>query len=283
MVRHWRTVTVCVIVAVALVVWFVRSGLAGAPRPSAADLIKSSLREGARAYKPLAMVPIAEARPGWLASAPIDDRSGMRVDHAALRREVEEFVRRRLVEQDFEAYVAWRLERGWRWKSVEELQATWHIREAYQAVIGRPAPNDLDVRGFMAALWDTGLAGHAGENRPVALARDRTGQTVTIGRTNDPADHCQTLDGELGPETWHGPTCATLRRWFHPPTSPKELFRRHGTLVTATVGVVVELQSGDRQPYMFSFFHDPERAAWMLMEVNRSHYADPARVTPLEF
>jgi len=275
--RRWVVVVLALCAVLAWVLY--RGHLLEAPNRVPAELSALRSNDAATRHDSYAEVPtvaLSQASPEMLAAGwgDADVRGSLkdqRASTAALLQDAAEFVRLRFIARDFDAYVAWRTGHGFRWKTLDSLEKTWTVVSDYPAVFGVPAPRDADIPRFMRDYWSIALDRTGGMNNPARIATHSPGVVVRLAHATSRNAARSLLDGSLGTTLWHGPSSATMRSWFVPPTSRQKLIAEHGGVDAAEIGLILEFADGSRRPLQLGYFFDPVPSKWMLEHVNMNN------------
>jgi hypothetical protein len=201
---------------------------------------------------------------------------------AALLDEFASFFERRYMEPDAEKYIAWRRERGYNLKSYATMNSQWGVGKDYTEIVGSPPASEKDVESIFRTFFDVGLTLGGGVSRPVGLAQQRSGLAIAVGTVTSPSQPRPFVSGELPSSVWHGKTSGTMRNWWEPPRSSRDVLKRDRSLTWAEVGMICEFADGSRRPRIHSFYWDRVANRWMLDSIC-DYNADMSRVTALEY
>lgn len=259
-----------------------RLALWPAPAP---DYTEQQIRAGQREYRTIAMRPLGDRgairealdRMVWQNDPPPGCGSKQ-----ALLDEVADFLYFRFAQPSVEAYKAWRRSTGCRFKDLAESLRPWYVDEAYEAYFGEPFPDDPDVERLFDRFWSAGLEWGGGVNRPVALAEEPKGLACVFGTITPGDPRRAMLAGEMSADLWHGGIASTMRGWWRPAQSTRDLLKRHGRAHYAVVGVILEYADGSRRPLILTWPWDPHAQRWVLEDVNVKNFP-AAALSAMEF
>ena len=188
---------------------------------------------------------------------------------ANLVRLTAEFIYYRFMQGSPEAYRAWRLSTGYRMKDAEALRRE-GVAADYEHWLGEPYPGDERVLEVFDGLWAATLRAKDERSRPVGIAQDSAGVEVALG-VMDRAWECPmpTLSGELPEGAWQGLRSAQLGRdwWRDPNDGIRGALQQRASVPVAVVGVIVDMKTGDRYPFTFTYYRDAT-GKWWLWRVN---------------
>lgn len=87
-----------------------------------------------------------------------------------------DFVYYRFGQPDVEVYKQWRLDHGYRWRSMQDLIDIWMVEEGFAMYMPNSQfPEHPTPEGLFDEFWTFGLDWHADVNRPVAICTEEDG------------------------------------------------------------------------------------------------------------
>ena len=201
---------------------------------------------------------------------------------SALLDEFTSFFERRYMDPVVEKYIVWRRERGFVLKSFSTMDAQWGVGKDYDQIVGNPPPDAKDLESVFRVFFDVGLTLGGGVSRPVGLPIERSGLAIAVGTVTSPSQQRPFVSGELPSSVWHGKTSGTMRNWWEPPRSSRDVLKQERALTWAEVGMICEFADGSRRPRIHSFYWDRVANRWMLDSIC-DYNADMTRITALEY
>lgn len=178
-------------------------------------------------------------------------------------------------------YIAWRKSRGYRWLTEEEM-ALWSPKDDHEPIFGTPLDPAESHDSVFGRYFDFGTEGKGGSSRPVKFANETKGVLACFGVCTSVHDMRPYLRGELGDEVWHGRIAATMRKWWAPGVTERDLIARHGSVLRAQIGIVSQMADGRLGPRIYSFYWDPDRSQWWLSIICDNN-SDITNATALEY
>ena len=186
--------------------------------------------------------------------------------------EIAAFIYYRFMQNSAEEYKDWRLDSGYHWRSLDVMRDTWFIDEGYNIYFGEKPPSDIKLEETFDRFWTAALEFHHGTNRPVALAAEPKGLICRFSYLTEGNPEPDPIGGEMPPELWYGGVSMTMRSWFDPPRSLKELLKEYNRVLAAEAGVIFQFADGSRRPVFFMYYWDPGTSHWWLEYINQNNY-----------
>ncbi len=200
---------------------------------------------------------------------------------ASLFTALAEFEEARYSGKSSDDYIRWRKARGYRWRSNEEMRS-WSPESDHELIFGTPLdPAESHERVF-GRYFDYGTQGKGGSSRPVKFANETKGVLVCFGLCTRVHEMRPYLRGELGEDVWHGRIAGTMRSWWAPGVTERDLITRHGSVLRAQIGIVTQMADGRLGPRIYSFYWDPDRSQWWLSIICDNN-SDITNATALEY
>lgn len=180
-----------------------------------------------------------------------------------------EFIHVRFLQDSPTVYQQWRERNGYVPRSPEIIQGS-GVEHNWRIWTGRtedrPSFDELVEGSFSQSVNDAG-----GRARPTRIATDPQSLAVQFYR-EDRRSPPPLLKGGLGAELWHGRISASMMNLWEPPQSRRALLASPGSVRCARVGLIIEGQTGDRHPWLFTWLQDPTDKRWRLSWVNIQNY-----------
>lgn len=142
------------------------------------------------------------------------------------------------------------------------------LRSFYRVHLERPLDESRAPYDLIGEMWRGPAKSDRQATRMHAVSIDDDGTEVMF--YVDSPTHLTTpiLGGPLGEVGWEGANSVTCVRFFQPRTGwPDDLLKRGYSVEMARVGVVLEFEHGERFPFKFDCWFDPQTAAWYVHSV----------------
>lgn len=275
-IRPSRRVIECGAIAVALIASATALWRSGVFAPALVDplaRVKLSAANGQRIYRDFEVKPVfadraqtrevLERAPLSADSAPIDVPIDSLLDLFA------EFMYYRIGQPSAEEYVRWRIDRGYRWKKIEELKSVWDVELDYARFFsGREFPANPQPEDLFGEFWTVGLDWNPDVNRPKAMSVEERGLRLSfaIATPGNPRN-APILGKDSDEMIWHGASATAGRNWFDPPRSREIIMAEDGRLLVGQVAAVVEYEGGSRCPFVVSAIWDRKLNRWMMENI----------------
>ena len=260
------------VIAVSLAV--LAAGLAlwrSRPNPDATAYMRREVAaRGQEVYKRLKVEPIFSNREAVLAVVSQAPRSHYSVETNApldpLFELYADFVYYRFGQPDVETYKKWRVDHGYRWRSMRDLIETWFVKDTYTRYFpDRQIPENPTPEQLFNEYWTVGLDWHPEVNRPVAICTDEDGLRVSAAIATPGNPRAGVILGEDDEQMiWHGAVVTGGRCWFDPPRSREQIMAQYGKVTNGQVAAIIEFQGGYRCPLVVSALWDPASNQWMM-------------------
>lgn len=187
-----------------------------------------------------------------------------------------EFIYYRVIQDSPEDYRAWRTAYGYSMKPIADMG---RVDLVYKRLFGEDLPEDdpattVDDVKIFDDMWSRVLVTEDGKARPVGIPDHAAGFDVAIGDVDLTWSTVPTLSGQLGQELWQGGQSLGFGRnwWTSPARTVHEILKDEGQATLAIVGVVLEMQAGDRYPFSITMYQsDGTWWIWRLNAYNVEH------------
>lgn len=190
-----------------------------------------------------------------------------RTHRARLNRLMAEFLLHTVVRDDPHAYAAWRIARGDRLMTMDELHRRHSITDHWLEFTGKPMPEGATSTDCFNLVAHHVPAGRPPERRVVGVLNHPDAAYTVLAFTNPhlPTDvpHPEPL-GEL----WSGAQTGTLVSFFTAPATRQSLFERARPVLRARTGVILVDAGGVRHPVTLSLFFDDDAGRWIIDHLN---------------
>ncbi len=228
------------------------------------------LTEATAADDLLAVLDAAPERPMPPATAQIP--AGLtpeeaRRHRARLNRLMAEFLLHAVVRDDPHAYAAWRIARGDRLMTVDELHRHHHITDHWLEFTGKPMPEgatNVDCFNLVARHVP---ATRPPERRVVGVLNHPDAAYTVLAFTNPHVPTDMPHPDPLG-DLWSGAQTGTLVSFFTAATTRQDLFQRARPVLRARTGVILVDAGGVRHPMTLSLFFDDTAGRWIIDHLN---------------
>lgn len=282
---HWRVLTLSAVVLVIAGLAVLRSGLltgrAAAERAEATH--RASIREGDRIY---ASVELADIGALGSPEAARTHLRGVAAGSAATSPDVDEiadlageFVYYRFGQPSADEYKRWRRARGEELIDPARLRG-WHVSEDYARCTGRAYPGDDAIEAVFNEFWIVERNAPKGNLRVRALASEPMGVCIAWGELGPAGEGAwPRLTGHLDEAAWEGTRTLGFRVWWqHPSFSLSEAIKSSSRTRVAAIGIIVELQDGNRFPLRLAMYQHPQERRWRIHGVGITN-EDPVLFT----
>ncbi|MCE7970101.1 MAG: hypothetical protein DYG93_00275 [Leptolyngbya sp. PLA2] len=174
----------------------------------------------------------------------------------------------RLIQQSPEAYRAWRESSGYVFRDAAAMRREL-VPQDYEFLFQESYPGDDHIVSVFDRLWTVARDRFNGAAMPVALPAEGTGLAIAFGQIEFGQEiRLPVLSGTLPGDVWMGRSQIGFRNWWSDPEGgAMQALQRHGRLRVALVGVILELQSGERYPFSFLYYQVPS-GEWWLWRMN---------------
>jgi len=244
--------------------------------------ISTSLERGRDLYKPLSVKPIDSLPEASDTLAFVRDRLEIEhgelaahtgASHDSIITESMEMLRRRFLENAPHSYLEWRQSLGYVSPDRAKLMRG-GVPEEYQAIAGEPMSDAPEFEDVFRVFWNFANSFKTGLNKPVAFSGDAKSFVLSFGELKSLDGAMPEIEASRGTEFWNGHSRGALRLWQRPPVDFPEILARDGKVLIARFGMMIEYQSGDRRPFVFTHFYNPVDKRWWLRWVS-THSIDP--------
>lgn len=185
----------------------------------------------------------------------------------ALASTVGEFLARRFGSSNAAEYAAWMKAQGFGLLSVEELESTWHIDDAFR-IYGARRPEGADSEQLWLAAWG---AAEGAPKRTMSVQRlpaREDGYSVAIGRITLANPVWPHPDDPVYQSMAHSGSLHTSLPWWRHPRGWQEQLESRGEAIVAHVSVLGETAGGARGTVCLSYVLDPVEENWLLQSVS---------------
>jgi hypothetical protein len=267
-------------VLIAVLVW---RGFIPANGPSGAAILA---REGAEVFRSLHMAAISDSDLVRLGLNAFDGGSDgddiPKRERDRLIDTLTSFITLHSDPQRVDDYRRFRETTGSRLRPLSTMMGDFGAGEGFEAMVGSPAPVDLDSWSFFVRMRNEQTSYGGGANRVVAMANGAPGVIIVARSIKSPDERVPMLNGTFSARVWHGGRSRGSRSWFEPPSTVESVLVDAGVVLVARVGVVYEYADGSRRPTVFDFHFDSSQGWWVLDSIALTNF-DDARVMPLDF
>lgn len=282
----WRPIVIIAFAAVAGVVMYTRAERAAEGSPDAARIIAMQRELPRQQFHDMPVVDLSdesflrstlavainthtfEMVPGDATVAPGDD-------HTALANELTRFLYLRYVQQNAQAYLAWRSVPGVGWVDRQRLASTWFVAKDFEAATGRPWNDDVSVPAAFATLFDEAFTRHTPRRRFVGICADgvRVARAVQRGGDSEyPYLSGGRQDADVHDDLWYGARGATMRPWFAFKARRLQSLQRGGSVPVAVIGLPMVNGAGERVPVLTEWFFDTSSSRWVMEAMYINNY-----------
>ncbi|MGI9014077.1 MAG: hypothetical protein ACR2GY_07495 [Phycisphaerales bacterium] len=221
-----------------------------------------------------------------------DDTEGA-VDAPALERlreHLSDAIRFYYLEDEADAYIAWRREQGATFKSRDDLDrhTPWPIETSFifidehQSELSFAFQKDADIPGLFEQFWIARREVDGGRNVPQAIAQDDKGVRTHLRFAGN-----DSISSDFGDKSdrddalmWFGGIAMASRNWFDVPHADDVLQAQ--SVVVAQTGIFFEFADGVRRPLVFLCVLDETRQAWYLQAVGMTNHPNDYVAWPWE-
>lgn len=274
----WAVVAAATASVVALATW--RSGIMARPQQSPGELARAEYDR--RSMTPLRRLQRADFV-GLLSKGELPAGGTEGIDFPGLLDEAGDFLYYRLAQDDPAVYVAWRSEHGYRFLPFDAFAKENNLDAMHKEALGSPLPADATMESVYPQFWKVGSTLFGDVSKFEAIATDPAGTAVCIGKMplssmrNRPR-----LRGTMG-DLWYGDSSATMRSWFQPPTSVKDMADPSSQVTVAEVAVLLEFANGDRRPFVMTYARDSTHQRWVLEFICQYNIPSNGMLSALEY
>lgn len=235
--------------------------------------VKLSAENGQKIYRSFAVEPvfsdIARIR-DVVAHAPRSELSAsVDVPIDSLLDLFAEFMYYRIGQPSVDEYIRWRIDRGYKWKLLEQLNSFWYAESDYAWYFpDKELPPNPTPEYLFRDFWGIGLDLNPAANRPAAMCVEDRGLRVSFSIATPGNPRNSPRLGEDSDEMiWHGASSTGGRCWFDPPRSREVIMAEEGRVLVGQVAAIVEYQGGSRCPLVVSAIWDRKLNRWMMTNI----------------
>lgn len=199
---------------------------------------------------------------------------------ADLSRLMAEFLLYAVHKDDADAYIAWRLGRGDRLMTIEEMERSYMLGESWTYLAGEPQPADLTSREAFRFFFNHFRSERADESRIVGILNHPDAAFTQLWFSNQHISYLPPYPEPLGERGWAGSQVAGGAGYFRGTYNPSDLYAVNAPTLIARCGVILVQANGIRQPLILSAFRSPSDGNWNIYYVHLGNH-DPDALTGL--
>ncbi len=193
---------------------------------------------------------------------------------AELSRLMAEFLLYAVYKDDADAYTAWRLGRGDRLMTIEEMERDIGLTESWTYLTGGPPPDDLTSRDAFQFFFNRVRSDQPQERRIVGIVNHPDAAFTQLWFSNQHVSITAPYPEPLGEAGWEGSQLAGGPGYFRGTLHRDALYTATAPVLRARCGVILVNQAGTQQPIMLHAFRSPTDGHWSIDYVHLGNY-DP--------
>lgn len=193
---------------------------------------------------------------------------------AEISRLMAEFLLYAIVKQDADAYITWRLDRGDRLPTRDELERDTALTETWTYLTGEPPADDLTSREIVRFLLEHGRAQATPARRVVGMLDHPDAAFTQLWFDNRHVFFTPPFPEPLGEHGWSGSQVAGGAGHLIGPVTRHDLYAVAAPILRARCGVILVDAGGLRQPLVLYAYRSPDDAHWNIDAVHIGN-ADP--------
>lgn len=185
-----------------------------------------------------------------------------------LVRAASDFIAIRASEPPMEDFVAWRLNRGYVRRPIDELRRLFpDLDDVYARLSGNPG-GDVEWDDAWRVFWQRAQRVSGRAAVPIGMADSPQTMGIAAGWISHVDSMWPQLPKLPGYALQFYDNSFTSHPWWVGPTTVAGEIQRRGRALVAVVGCVVEFGDGARRPLVLSFVWDAKRSSWWLETIS---------------
>lgn len=180
-------------------------------------------------------------------------------------RTASEFLYYRFLRDDPRAYIAWRLERGDRFRDRETMFVQYQVAYDYEELFGEPFPEESLVQDMFVRFYEHQRSLWGEHHTPVGYGVDPA-SVLMITAVQDPvmgAGGVDLGDSELN-RLWFGEKSSSHRSWFAGAVDMRTVNTNQQKYQVGTVGFVIEYKDGERRVVTLPMVRPIDGGRWSV-------------------